>query len=394
MDRRNFLQISGLGSALTMTSLSNAKAGQSNDPPSKVSSPPVVMAPREDGVEIGWRVNRLSKGYVEYGETEKLGSVARGDTWGLRPAGDEAISVRIDDLKPGLTYYYRVVTESFNHKKPQVEKGAVRTFTTLDASKKTNLFSVWNDTHKNAAVIKGLQEITPKSDFLLWNGDISNDWHKEGEVAASLLAPEGVDFTKDHPLVILRGNHDLRGVYAHQFEDVAATPNGLPWFAFRSGPIAAICMDTGEDKADEHPYLFGRVDCEPMRKVQAEWLAKVIEDPAIKDAPYKILFCHIPLICDKEGMKNKNYPYNEKTRDLWHDSLVKWGAQVVISGHTHRPYVVEANEEFPYIQVIGGGKTVDSATLITGRADENSLEVVCKSLANKKLFSTVIKPQK
>ena len=67
---------------------------------------------------------------------------------------------------------------------------------------------------------------------------------------------------------------------------VVATPNGRPFYAFRSGPLAAICLHTGEDKPDDHPSFRGRVAFDELRREQAEWLAEVIHQPDFRDAPY------------------------------------------------------------------------------------------------------------
>lgn len=394
MDRRKFIQISTAGSVLGAAAHAAENSTKATEnKPSLAQGYPTVMAPRTDGVEILWRVNGLAKGYVEYGETKDLGNKASNDGWGLRPAGKEVIRVKINDLEPGTTYHYRVVTESFSRKKPVVEKGAIRTFKTLSANAPSTIFSVWNDTHKHNDTIKKLASLTPESDFLLWNGDICNDWYREGEVASTLLTPaNGVDFTAKQPLMLIRGNHDVRGTLAYQVEDYAATPSGKPWYAFRSGPVAAICLDTGEDKPDDHPYLFGRVACEPMRREQAAWLEKVIQQPEIKNAPYRIVYCHIPLRWIDEVTKHSYDHFSRRSRNLWHDSLVKWGAQVVISGHTHRDNYIQPNKDFPYAQLVGGGPKMSQSRLIVGKADAKALILSVNDMTGKATHTHTFKP--
>ncbi len=395
MDRRKFIHLSAAGSVIgaATTSTAQDKAAKPDNPTTLAVGHPAVMAPRTDGVEIIWRVSGLAKGYIEYGTTKELGSVARSDGWGLRPAGKEVIKVRLDGLKAGTTYHYRVVTEDFDRKTPKKEIGQLRSFRTLSATAESTSFSVWNDTHKHNDTIKKLAAITPASDFLLWNGDICNDWYKEGEVAENILTPAGgLDFTAKSPLLILRGNHDVRGTLAHQVEDFTASPSGKPWYAFRSGPVAFICMDTGEDKPDDNPYLFGRVACEPMRKEEAEWLERVVEQPEIKNAPYRVVFCHIPLRWIDEATKHSYDHFSKRSRDLWHDSLVKWGAQVIISGHTHRDAQIEANNEFPYAQLVGGGPKMPQARLITGKADTRQLTLNVIDMNGKNTRKLSFKP--
>ncbi len=391
MERRQFIQLSTAGSLLAGTLPTSA---QDPDPePSLAHGHPVTMAPRIDGMDIVWRINGLAKGYVEFGLDKNLGQIARNDGWGLIPAGTELIKVRLNQLQPGTTYHYRTVTESFDTKTPGTERGELRTFRTLSATAEHTTFSVWNDTHKHNDTIAKLAALTPPSDFLIWNGDISNDWNKDGELAESILTPgAGVDFTAQSPLLALRGNHDLRGTLAYQFEETVATPDGKPWCAFRSGPVAVICMDTGEDKPDDHPYLFGRAACEPMRREQAAWLEQVIERPEIKSAPYRLMFCHIPLRWTHEDAKTSYDHFSKRSRNLWHHSLVKWGAQLVISGHTHRDAYLEANKDFPYAQLVGGGPKMPQARLITGSADPKGLTITMTNMDSQQTRNLSFKP--
>jgi len=394
MYRRDFFKtgsLAAIGGALVGT---NATAAEKESGSSGSVGVPVIMAPRYDGAEIVWTVPALRKGYVEYGESEKLGEVERNDGWGVRPAGETVVRVRLSGLKPGTEYHFRAVTESFDRKNPAVEKGEVFKFKTLDKTAKASSFVVWNDTHKREATLKKLAEVTPAADFMLWNGDISNDWYKEEDLAASLLNPANgqVRHSHQHPLFIVRGNHDLRGTYAFKLEDYVAMPEGKPWFAFRQGPVASVCMDTGEDKADDHPGLLGRVASEPMRQEQADWLAKVIETPEFKNAPYRIVFCHIPLRGTNESAKTRYDHFSRRSRELWHEHLVKWGAQLVISGHTHTDAFLPADEKFPYAQLIGGGPQIEHATLIHGEASEKQCIVTCKGLDGKERHKVALKP--
>ena len=388
MERRSFLKIATAGTVIG--SANAAESGEKNQRPIGL---PVAMAPRHDGIEIIWRTRQLAKGFVEYGLTKELGSVQRNDGWGLRPAGDESIRVRLDGLKPGTTYYYRAVTENMDHKNPTRSDSDIRSFRTLDPSAATTRFSVWNDTHKHDDTIRKLAELTPECDFLLWNGDTCNDWYRQGEVADTILQPAGdVDHSAGHPLLLVRGNHDIRGTMAYQLEEHAPMPHGKPWYAFRSGPVAIICLDTGEDKPDDHPNLFGRAACEPMRKEQAEWLDAVTAQPEIRDAPFRLVFCHIPLRWTDE-ITNAGYDwYSKRSRDLWHEALVKWGAQMVISGHTHRDAHLPANNDFPYQQLIGGGPKMPDARLITFEADAKTLAITMIDMDKKPVRNLNLQP--
>ena len=90
-------------------------------------------------------------------------------------------------------------------------------------------------------------------------------------------------------MFITWGNHDVRGAHAFKMPGHVATPEGRPFYAFRSGPVAVICLHTGEDKPDDHPSFKGRVAFDALRAEQARWLAETIRRPELKDAPYRVV---------------------------------------------------------------------------------------------------------
>ena len=340
-----------------------------------VTSPPVVMAPRTDGMEIGWAVTRLSRGWIEF-ENGRDTRVVVQNGWGFVPQGDRVLRVRLDGLEPGTAYRYRTVTEALAGASERVESGW-REFRTLDANAASTRFVVWNDTHAFADSLNSLDKVTPEADFLIWNGDACNStFSSEDRIVPQLYNPGNTDFTAARPLAFCWGNHDVRGTYGFKVSDYMATSDGKPYYAFRSGPVAVVVLNTGEDKADDHPSFKGQIAFDPLRREQGAWLEReVLGRPELRDAPYRVVFCHIPLRWTTEKNTVSADTFSERSRQYWHDALVKWGAQVVISGHTHRPRAIPANADFPYAQLTGGGPQLDIATWIGGEADSRSLRL-------------------
>lgn len=360
-----------------------------------MKTPAVIMAPRAEGVEVVWAVSKLSRGHVEWKGEDGSRGTAGADCFGFVPQGDEILRVKVTGLKPGTHYELRSITDSSDGK-DRVE-GPWKKFRTLDPAAATTQFVVWNDTHQNEETIKKLHAVTPSGDFLLWNGDTCNDWHQEDWLVPTLLHPAGQDITENRPMLLTWGNHDVRGKWAYRVPEMIATPEGRPFYAFRSGPVAIICLHTGEDKPDDHPSFGGRVAFTALRREQAEWLKQVTAQPGFKDAPYRMVFCHIPLRWTQEvpdaGYEKGGYDaFSRFSRELWHDALVAWKTQIVISGHTHSPAWIEATEKFPYAQLVGGGPKPDRATWIEGKADGSALSFVMKDLEGKVLREVVLKP--
>ena len=147
----------------------------------------------------------------------------------------------------------------------------------------------------------------------------------------------------------------------------------------RVGPVALVGLDTGEDKPDHHPAWAGLAAFEPYRARQRDWLECALRRPEIATAPHLVVFAHIPLRGepgDNPGDTLEGYArYSRHSQQLWHPLLAEAGAQVVISGHTHRHRCDAQTDEFPYAQLVGGGPTPEHATLIRGRADAERLEL-------------------
>lgn len=391
MNRRHFFTQAALGTAVSAQAQNILPSSEA--PTMLVITPPVVMAPRTDGVEIVWGISRHARGWVELKTGDEVSKVG-GTEFGFSTQGEKALRVRLDGLKAGKTFAYRTVTEAMGEPAAR-EESAWREFRTLDAAAKETRFAVWNDTHVNNTTIAQLHEKTPtKVDFLLWNGDICNDWHKDETLVPTLLHPAGTDFTAQRPLAFVWGNHDLRGAYGYRLPNYVAAPAGRSYYAFRSGPVAFVCLNTGEDKADDHPSFKGRVACEPLRREQAEWIREhVLKTPELRDAPYRVVFCHIPLRWKIENEVGREYDsFSRRSRELWHEALVAWGAQVVISGHMHETHWMEGTKEFPYAQLVGGGPKPEAATYMEAHADATRLEITMKNLAGEVVHQPVFKP--
>ncbi|MFK8113128.1 MAG: hypothetical protein AB8B91_13050 [Rubripirellula sp.] len=62
-------------------------------------------------------------------------------------------------------------------------------------------------------------------------------------------------------------------------------------------------------------------------------------------------------------------------RELWSPTLIDAGVSLVISGHTHRHQWMPSREGQPIAQLIGGGPSPTSATLIHTTADTQELRI-------------------
>ncbi len=406
MNRRTFFHTAThtiTGAALLSQSVITANAASTTTPPQPFAfaSAPVLLNPTEDGVSLVCAVNAPATGWVEYGETEALGQRCNGGAEGFLPYEEKALRFQLEGLKPGKKYFYRVHAVAVHFETAyKVQRGAaiaseVRSFRTLDSSADTTSFTVWNDTHQNKETLRQLiaQHRENPADFLVWNGDVTNDVITEEILIQEYLSPAGEAHADTTPVFFSRGNHDVRGQAARLLSQYAPGLGGKYHYTFRQGPVAAVVLDTGEDKPDDLPVYAGLNNFAAHRAEQRQWLERAIEDPAFKSAPFRIAIMHIPLLWDGEVPERWLEVWGgfkgwicEDGRKQWHELLEKAGVRFIISGHTHRHAWFPANAAHSYGQLTGGGPKPEQATIIRVEADARELRLIVRSLSGEVLL--------
>ena len=354
---------------------------------------PVLANVSPTKIEIIVAPNELATGWVEYGTAEELDSTVERTVDGRFQFSNRVLHFELNDLKPGSKYHYRVhLQRVVFHSKRRMERtekvsSQLYNFYTLDPDGDTASFTCWNDTHEDKKTIKRLNELLDeqKPDFLVWNGDVTNDIFEEEQIVGQFLNPADQSYATSTPVMYSRGNHDVRGRDAPHLQDYMTGPNGEYHYGFRQGPMACLVMDTGEDKPDNHIEYGGLADFASYRSMQAEWLDQVIENSWFKTAPYRIAFMHIPLVWNRSS-KYREWDGEcvgwicEDAYNKWHDLLIKAEVQLVVSGHTHRHAYIPPIEGRPYGQLVGGGPQPERATCITGYANDKAMTITMTDL--------------
>jgi predicted phosphodiesterase len=405
MNRRQFLTTSAAATAGLLIDLAvQVAAAQSAQPaPFALDSPPVLQNPTADGVTVAWAVNGPATGWVEWGNTDRLGKRSATTTSGLLPYEPRFLSARITGLEPGRPIHYRVVSAPIGFHGPyKIERGEpvfgeIHRYTPPSPESQTATFAVINDTHEKVPTLAALTGAlaSDPADFTIWNGDVFDDVNADDQVVANVLRPAGAAYAAEKPVLFVPGNHDHRGVAARGLSRAFILwpdePELPRCWAVRHGPLAMIGLDTGEDKPDRHKAWAGLAAFEPYRQKQRDWLAGALLRPEIAGAPFLVVFCHIPLWGlpgENGGDTLQGYgSWQKHARDLWHPVLAESGAQLIICGHTHKHRYDAAAEDRPYAQLIGGGPQLETATLIRGRATPRELEVTCTKVAGEALGS-------
>ncbi len=164
-------------------------------------------------------------------------------------------------------------------------------------------------------------------------------------------------------------------------------------FAFRHGPLAIVSLDTGEDKPDAHPVFAETAAYEPYRAAQAAWLREVVEREDIRTAPFRVLFCHIPLRGipgDPDGttLKSAAHHCGDGARH-WLPILRAAKFHAIVSGHMHQWRVDEPTPEERLTQIVGGGPSPKNATLIRVDCSTKELKIVIEDLQQQVLAERI-----
>jgi len=396
MQRREFLTssvVAGLAASAGASAQAQGNAaGTSTQTPAASKSvffgQPVVSGPAPESLTILQAVNGPATGHLEIAVGDEPFRRIDSESAGLLPYDQNILKFTLPPLPPGKSVRYRVTANTilfktdYNIIPGEPEQTEIRTFRTLDPQASATRFVVWNDTHEHQKTIDVLQQQTLafRPDFLMWNGDQTNNVHDPVKMREQYLSPGELEISSQWPMAYARGNHDVRGPAAREVARFTGTPEDLFYYAFRSGPLAALVMDTGEDKPDDRAVYAGLAGFDAMRERQRQWLAQVIEQAWFRSAPYRILFCHIPLWWTPDGKERDFWMCSEVCRDAWLPLLQQARIQLVVSGHIHKATLMPATESQPIPQLMGGGPKLESATIIEGIADAQHCVLTCKKL--------------
>lgn len=425
LNRRDFLTASTLVAAGTALGPARLLAAEAPRQAFKVGEP-MLHQPAPHTMAVGWGVSGLAYGAVEVSESADFARPRRfvcSKGCGVPVADDVALTVLLTDLKPDTAYRYRTVTtpilsypNAYRIKVGAPVVGAVRTFRTPGESGVSRI-AVINDTHMRwtpfERVTDKVRELKPA--FCVWNGDATNSSETKTEAARAFYGPEVArrDYAAEIPYAFVYGNHDLRGKFAPHLSELVMDrapsereardfPLGHS-FAIRQGQLAVIGLDTGEDKTDDHPQMYGHATYDAYRQAQADWLARTLRRPDIASAPFVVVCCHIPLF-DPRPNAYQGTPRDFRASDghyfganwspasarAWGPILSRHGVQLVVAAHEHRYRYDAPTATRPWAQVVGGGpypeeNVRDFPTVIECAVETGQLVVRVHDVWNRRL---------
>lgn len=301
-------------------------------------------------------------------------------------------SVKLEGLKPATTYRYRVCAqEVISHEGHKVIYGDITTafsyakeansFTTNDATKPSVSFAMVNDIHGRNDVLENMinQCNLETIDLFLFNGDMVSISDNEEQMFGGFMDKAVELFASNLPMYYCRGNHETRGAMAPNFKDYFNPKADELFYAFRQGPVCFLVLDCGEDKPDSDVEYYGITDYDNYRSKQALWLSEITQSDLYRNAPFKVVVCHMPPFGGWHGeldILKKFIPVLNQAKP-----------DVYLTAHLHQYIRNEAGKDgvaFPLI-------VNSNNTLLKADADANKLDIRIYDLDGKMIDQLVIK---
>ncbi|MES2829367.1 MAG: FN3 domain-containing metallophosphoesterase family protein [Bacteroidota bacterium] len=393
-NRRSFLKggltLGGLAFLSPEKALSKSIAIQDSE--YKIITGPYLQTTFGNTMSVLWITSKKSASWVEYGTSaNKLDQKAYGDSkLGFKPA-DRLNCIKLKNLRPGTTYYYKIVSKEIKDFQPykltygETVSSGIESFLNADSSKDEISFLMLNDIHDRPKSIPLLLDLDKgnKRDFVFFNGDIFDYQSNEKQIIDHMLQPCVDHFAKNLPFVFVRGNHETRGDFAREF------PNYFDHVAhtsFTLGPVHFIILDTGEDKPDTHPVYAGITDFDEYREEQAKWLEQEITRKEFKNAAFRIVMMHIP------PRYSGDWHGPTHCTKLFEPIMNRGKVDLVLSGHTHKYKIHEPAKGLNnYPIIIGGGPTQGIRTLTKIKATRKEIQVNMLDDSGKEVGIYIIK---
>jgi len=232
---------------------------------------PYLQLPTPTSIRVLWETNQQLSGEVEFGTTAKLGRSAKDER------KTDLHDVKLTDLKPDTTYYYRVRSGNLVSDVFQFQSAPAT------GTKKWRL-ALYGDSRSNPAVHQKVVEQIAKANvrLIVHSGDIVINGKSRDAWRREFFEPLG-GLARSVPWVATIGNHEND---SQHFFSYVAVPDGLRYFAFDYANAHFICLDSNawiEKGRDSEQY--GWLQLKKQRS--ATWTFVVFHHPLFSAMSYR-----------------------------------------------------------------------------------------------------------
>ena len=198
-------------------------------------------------------------------------------------------------------------------------------------------------------------------DFLICCGDTVSWIDRKADLTQILYLAS--DITKGEiPVIYARGNHETKGVKAHEYYNYVGANETNYYYTFRLGSIWGIVLDVGEDHGDDFIEYCGVSKFDSYREEQTVFLDEVLANAEnefdAEGVVYRIAVCHIPLTVKYENDHAGAY------KDAWLERLNQMKLTILYGGHVHELWYIDPAFE--------NGSTLTQVAEYSGKEENNS----------------------
>ena len=198
-------------------------------------------------------------------------------------------------------------------------------------------------------------------DFLICCGDTVSWIDREADLTQFLYLAS--DITKGEvPVIYARGNHETKGVKAHEYYNYVGADGENYYYTFRLGSIWGIVLDVGEDHGDNFIEYAGVAKFDTYRDEQTVFLDEVLANAEnefdAEGVTYRIAVCHIPLTVKYVNDHAGAY------KNAWIERLNQMKLTVLYGGHVHELWYIDPAFE--------DGSTLTQVVEYSGKEENNS----------------------
>lgn len=336
---------------------------------------PYLQNPANGGMTIMWETVIPAYSWVEYGtDTTSLQRV-RLLVDGQAEFNESIHKIRLENLKPGQKYYYRVCSQEIlyyggYHKIfGNTAVSPFYSFVTAEEDAESFTALIFNDLHQRKHIFDPLFEQVKDVDydFVVFNGDCIDDPKDHNQATGFIQVLTEAVNGSSIPTMFIRGNHEIRNAYSIGLRKHLDYVGGRTYSAFNWGDTRIVVLDCGEDKRDDHREYSGLNDFTSLRMEQVDFLKEELASKEFRKADRRILFHHIPIY----GMLGGNL-----CEPLWRPLLDKAPFDVAFNAHVHKfAFHPVGSCENKYPVIVGGGKSPENATVMVLTKTKDSLKV-------------------